>query len=154
MDLLTRSGFFFLGIWRLKLAVIYSEFNQLLMTLISFKLSGLAMKCLFVFEVWYKLIFKMFFILKCKKIVFFFFNFCFNININSKIKKKFKTRKKIQYTKSVVIGCEPNRSTFKLLVSGLEYIGESVTVRQDAYKYYGDSLNYDGGRDSKLSYLK
>ena len=41
----------FLGIWRLKLAVIYSEFNQLLMTLISFKLSGLAMKCLFVFEV-------------------------------------------------------------------------------------------------------
>jgi hypothetical protein len=96
----------------------------------------------------------MFFILKCKKIVFFFFNFCFNININSKIKKKFKTRKKIQYTKSVVIGCEPNRSTFKLLVSGLEYIGESVTVRQDAYKYYGDSLNYDGGRDSKLSYLK
>jgi hypothetical protein len=86
MDLLTRSGFFFLGIWRLKLAVIYSEFNQLLMTLISFKLSGLAMKCLFVFEVWYKLIFKMFFILKCKKIVF-FFKFCFNININSKIKK-------------------------------------------------------------------
>jgi len=29
----------------------------------------------------------MFFILKCKKVVF-FFNFCFNININSKIKKK------------------------------------------------------------------
>ncbi|KAL3597786.1 hypothetical protein D5086_009423 [Populus alba] len=45
------------------------------------------------------------------------------------------------------------QSPFKLLVSGLEYIGESVTVRQDAYKYYGDSLNYDGGRDSKLSYL-
>lgn len=38
-------------------------------------------------------------------------------------------------------------------MSGLEYVGESVTVRQDAYKYYGDSLNYDGGRDSKLSYL-
>nr|XP_034901042.1 pentatricopeptide repeat-containing protein At1g62350-like [Populus alba] len=64
-----------------------------------------------------------------------------------------KLEKKLQNTKSVVIGCEPNRSPFKLLVSGLEYIGESVTVRQDAYKYYGDSLNYDGGRDSKLSYL-
>ncbi|KAK9064919.1 hypothetical protein SSX86_016302 [Deinandra increscens subsp. villosa] len=43
------------------------------------------------------------------------------------------------------VGCEPDRSTFKLLVVGLESKGEtrhSESIRQEAYKYYGDTLEF------------
>lgn len=42
-------------------------------------------------------------------------------------------------------GCEPDRSTFKILTSGLESKGEtslSVTVRKEAEKFYGSSLEF------------
>ncbi|CAK7329055.1 unnamed protein product [Dovyalis caffra] len=72
------------------------DFNQLLATLISFKLStGLVMEC---------------------------------------------------YESMKSAGCEPDRSTFKLLVHSLESIGEfevSGIVRQDAYKCYGESLDFE-----------
>lgn len=81
------------------------EFNQLLTTLISFKLGGLVMEC-------------------------------------------------YEWMKSVVVGCEPDRSTFKLLVNGLESIGEfelSVVVRQDAYKFYGESLDFEAEEEEIAS---
>ncbi|KAL3581099.1 hypothetical protein D5086_018934 [Populus alba] len=81
------------------------EFNQLLATLISFKLGGLVMEC-------------------------------------------------YEWMKSVVVGCEPDRSTFKLLVNGLESIGEfelSVVVRQDAYKFYGESLDFEAEEEGIAS---
>ncbi|KAL9332876.1 hypothetical protein Peur_073015 [Populus x canadensis] len=81
------------------------EFNQLLATLISFKLGGLVMEC-------------------------------------------------YEWMKSVVVGCEPDRSTFKLLVNGLESIGEfelSVVVRQDAYKFYGESLDFEAEEEEIAS---
>ncbi|KAI3824176.1 hypothetical protein L1987_05625 [Smallanthus sonchifolius] len=43
------------------------------------------------------------------------------------------------------VGCEPDRSTFKLLVGQLESKGEtrlSESIRQEAYKCYGDSLEF------------
>ncbi|XP_071685858.1 protein THYLAKOID ASSEMBLY 8, chloroplastic-like [Rutidosis leptorrhynchoides] len=43
------------------------------------------------------------------------------------------------------VGCEPDRSTFKLLVSHLESKGEtslSESVRREAQKYYGDSIEF------------
>ncbi|XP_010521078.1 PREDICTED: pentatricopeptide repeat-containing protein At1g62350 [Tarenaya hassleriana] len=43
------------------------------------------------------------------------------------------------------IGIEPERSSFRILVKGLESNGEmgySAVVRQDAYRYYGDSLEF------------
>lgn len=39
------------------------------------------------------------------------------------------------------IGCEPDRSSFRILINGLEAIGETAAsgiIRQDALKYYGD----------------
>lgn len=42
-------------------------------------------------------------------------------------------------------GCEPDRSTFKILITGLESKGEtslSVTVRKEAEKIYGSSLEF------------
>ncbi|KAL8154495.1 protein THYLAKOID ASSEMBLY 8-like, chloroplastic [Apium graveolens] len=42
-------------------------------------------------------------------------------------------------------GCEPDRSTFKILFSGLESKGETslaVTVRKEAEKIYGSSLEF------------
>lgn len=43
------------------------------------------------------------------------------------------------------VGCEPDRPTFRILVNGLESMGElgaSAMVRLDAQKYYGDSLDF------------
>ncbi|KAJ9560717.1 hypothetical protein OSB04_005877 [Centaurea solstitialis] len=43
------------------------------------------------------------------------------------------------------IGCEPDRSTFKLLVRHLESKGESglsLGIREEARKYYGDFLDF------------
>lgn len=43
------------------------------------------------------------------------------------------------------VGCEPDRSTFKLLVAQLESKGEtrlSESIKEEAYKYYGDSLEF------------
>ncbi|XP_010491549.1 PREDICTED: pentatricopeptide repeat-containing protein At1g62350-like [Camelina sativa] len=43
------------------------------------------------------------------------------------------------------IGYEPDRSSFRILVLGLESNGEmglSAIVRQDAHEYYGDSLEF------------
>ncbi|XWS54430.1 hypothetical protein CRYUN_Cryun10bG0088800 [Craigia yunnanensis] len=43
------------------------------------------------------------------------------------------------------VGCEPDRSSFRILVNGLELIGEtgfSAILRQDAQKYYGESLEF------------
>ncbi|XP_023751305.1 protein THYLAKOID ASSEMBLY 8, chloroplastic [Lactuca sativa] len=48
------------------------------------------------------------------------------------------------------VGCEPDRSTFKLLVSYLESKGErslSESIRQEAWKYYGDSIEYVDEQD-------
>lgn len=42
-------------------------------------------------------------------------------------------------------GCEPDRSTFKILISGLESKGEtslSVTIRKEAEKAYGSSFEF------------
>ncbi|KAL5858649.1 hypothetical protein ACOSQ3_006107 [Xanthoceras sorbifolium] len=39
------------------------------------------------------------------------------------------------------VGCDPDRSSFRILVNGLEAVGEegfSAIIRQDAVKYYGD----------------
>ncbi|XWS63213.1 hypothetical protein CRYUN_Cryun06bG0076500 [Craigia yunnanensis] len=41
------------------------------------------------------------------------------------------------------VGCEPDRSSFRILINGLEAIGGtgfSAILRQDAQKYYGESL--------------
>ena len=43
------------------------------------------------------------------------------------------------------VGCEPDRSTFKLLVCQLESKGEmslSELIKEEAHKYYGDSLEF------------
>lgn len=43
------------------------------------------------------------------------------------------------------IGYEPDRSSFRILVQGLESNGEmglSAIVRQDAHEYYGESLEF------------
>ncbi|XP_065853660.1 protein THYLAKOID ASSEMBLY 8-like, chloroplastic [Euphorbia lathyris] len=43
------------------------------------------------------------------------------------------------------VNCEPDRSTFKILINGLESRGEytvSAVLRQDACKYYGESLDF------------
>ncbi|XVF01658.1 hypothetical protein REPUB_Repub04eG0107200 [Reevesia pubescens] len=43
------------------------------------------------------------------------------------------------------VGCEPDRSSFRILINGLESIGEtgfSAILRQDAQKYYGESLEF------------
>ncbi|KAL4585115.1 hypothetical protein LXL04_009730 [Taraxacum kok-saghyz] len=48
------------------------------------------------------------------------------------------------------VGCDPDRSTFKLLVGYLESKGEmslSEGIRQEAYKYYGDSIEYVNEQD-------
>lgn len=43
------------------------------------------------------------------------------------------------------VGCDPDRSTFRILINGLESMGEtgsSAIVRLDAQKYYGESLEF------------
>lgn len=43
------------------------------------------------------------------------------------------------------VGYEPDRSSFRILVLGLESNGEmglSAIVRQDAHEYYGESLEF------------
>ncbi|KAL5562302.1 hypothetical protein UlMin_032049 [Ulmus minor] len=43
------------------------------------------------------------------------------------------------------VACDPDRSTFRLLINGLEAMGEtgsSAVVRLDAQKYYGESLDF------------
>ncbi|ONH92580.1 hypothetical protein PRUPE_8G182100 [Prunus persica] len=43
------------------------------------------------------------------------------------------------------VGCEPDRSSFRILINGLESMGEtglSGILRQDAQKYYGESLEF------------
>ncbi|KAM7482827.1 hypothetical protein LguiB_007410 [Lonicera macranthoides] len=43
------------------------------------------------------------------------------------------------------VGCDPDRQTFKILINGLESNGEaslSAPVRQEAQKYYGESLDF------------
>ncbi|KAK9287096.1 hypothetical protein L1049_015507 [Liquidambar formosana] len=42
-------------------------------------------------------------------------------------------------------GCEPDKSSFKIVINGLESKGEtglSAVVRQEAQKYYGESLEF------------
>ncbi|KAF8406743.1 hypothetical protein HHK36_008835 [Tetracentron sinense] len=44
-----------------------------------------------------------------------------------------------------VVGCEPDKSTFKILINGLESKGETglaAIVRQEAEKYFGSSLEF------------
>uniref|UniRef100_A0A1J3FQW9 Pentatricopeptide repeat-containing protein n=3 Tax=Noccaea caerulescens TaxID=107243 RepID=A0A1J3FQW9_NOCCA len=44
------------------------------------------------------------------------------------------------------VGYEPDRSSFRILVQGLEFNGEmglSAIVRQDAHEYYGESLDFN-----------
>lgn len=48
------------------------------------------------------------------------------------------------------VGCEPDRSTFKLLVCQLESKGEislSELIKEEAHKYYGDSLEFIGEQE-------
>ncbi|KAI3499234.1 hypothetical protein L1887_35027 [Cichorium endivia] len=48
------------------------------------------------------------------------------------------------------VDCEPDRSTFKLLVGYLESKGEkslSESIRQEGCKYYGDSIEYVNEQD-------
>ncbi|XP_030461352.1 protein THYLAKOID ASSEMBLY 8, chloroplastic [Syzygium oleosum] len=43
------------------------------------------------------------------------------------------------------IGCEPDRSSFRILINGLESMGEQVAsakLREEAQKYYGGSLEF------------
>ncbi|XP_022763822.1 pentatricopeptide repeat-containing protein At3g46870 [Durio zibethinus] len=43
------------------------------------------------------------------------------------------------------VGCEPDRSSFRILINGLESIGKtsfSAILRQDAQKCYGESLEF------------
>lgn len=43
------------------------------------------------------------------------------------------------------LGCEPDRSTYRILINGLESKGEpglSATLRQEAEKFYGNSLEF------------
>ena len=43
------------------------------------------------------------------------------------------------------IGCEPDKSTYKILIVGLESKGEidlAAVIRQEAQKYYGESLEF------------
>ncbi|EXB40440.1 hypothetical protein L484_013743 [Morus notabilis] len=43
------------------------------------------------------------------------------------------------------VGCDPDRSTFRILINGLESMGEtgaSAIVRLDAQKFYGESLEF------------
>lgn len=43
------------------------------------------------------------------------------------------------------VECEPDRTTFRILVHGLESMGDmgtSAIVRLDAQKYYGESLEF------------
>lgn len=43
------------------------------------------------------------------------------------------------------LGCEPDRPTFRILINGLESMGEaasSASIRQDAKGYYGESLDF------------
>ncbi|PQQ20859.1 pentatricopeptide repeat-containing protein [Prunus yedoensis var. nudiflora] len=43
------------------------------------------------------------------------------------------------------VGCEPDRSSFRILINGLESMGEtgfSGILRQDAQQYYGESLEF------------
>ncbi|KAI3442377.1 uncharacterized protein J3R85_001115 [Psidium guajava] len=43
------------------------------------------------------------------------------------------------------IGCEPDRSSFRILINGLESMGEQVVsakIREEAQKYYGESLEF------------
>ena len=42
-------------------------------------------------------------------------------------------------------GCEPNKSSFRILIKGLESKGEldlSATVKLDAKKYFGESMEF------------
>ncbi|CAM8904472.1 unnamed protein product [Rhodiola kirilowii] len=43
------------------------------------------------------------------------------------------------------LGCEPDRSSFRILINGLEVdgeTGESAALRQEAKRYYGESLEF------------
>ncbi|PON75208.1 Pentatricopeptide repeat [Parasponia andersonii] len=43
------------------------------------------------------------------------------------------------------VGCDPDRSTFRILINGLESMGEtgsSAVVRLDAQNFYGESLDF------------
>lgn len=52
------------------------------------------------------------------------------------------------------VGCEPDRSTFKLLVSHLESKGEtslSESIRKEAHKYYGESIEFVDEQDKMVT---
>lgn len=54
-------------------------------------------------------------------------------------------------------GCEPDKLTFKLLINGLESNEEtnlSAFVRQEAEKYYGQSLNFLDETEEEVPRLK
>ncbi|XVF44676.1 hypothetical protein PTKIN_Ptkin02bG0143200 [Pterospermum kingtungense] len=55
------------------------------------------------------------------------------------------------------VGCEPDRSSFRILINGLESIGEtgfSAILRRDAQKSYGESLDFlEGEEEVKTGYF-
>ncbi|KAK6253172.1 hypothetical protein QUC31_014892 [Theobroma cacao] len=69
------------------------------------------------------------------------FNALFNALINFKLTQLVMDC----YGLMKAIGCEPDRSSFRILINGLESTGEtgsSALLRQDAQKYYGESLEF------------
>ncbi|KAJ8766983.1 hypothetical protein K2173_012492 [Erythroxylum novogranatense] len=50
------------------------------------------------------------------------------------------------YNLAKTLGCEPDRPTFRILINGLEEAignsGASAVMKQDAQRYYGDSLDF------------
>ncbi|XWS68372.1 hypothetical protein CRYUN_Cryun04dG0084300 [Craigia yunnanensis] len=69
----------------------------------------------------------------------------FNALVNALISFKFTHLVMDCYGLMKAVGCEPDRSSFRILINGLESIGEtgfSAILRQDAQKYYGESLEF------------
>lgn len=51
------------------------------------------------------------------------------------------------------VGCEPDKSSFKILITGLESTGEtdhSAIIRQDARVLYGEELEFLEGKEEMM----
>ena len=69
----------------------------------------------------------------------------FNALFNALISFKFTHLLMDCYGLMKAVGCEPDRSSFRILINGLESIGEtgfSAIFRQDAQKYYCEYLKF------------
>lgn len=69
----------------------------------------------------------------------------FNALFNALINNKFTHLVMDSYDLMKAVRCEPDRSSFRILINGLESIGEtefSAIFRRDAQQYYGESLDF------------